>query len=645
MAGLGTIADDWSIGITDETLQSGVIPNTAFVSTTATPNEPRTFKGDVSFTYSEDATDVKNYLKIKAYILPNGSVLTRLLTPSTGSDTYPIPKASDIKRVARYLDTRVVTKTSTTVFTIPVPESEIIGSYSDQLATNALGGRLHFLITTALDSIEHDVAFTISGTTITLDSAVTNLAVNDRVELISCFDIVKDGTEQTVGLPIEGYCIKYIKTSQESKVKFGKYDVPPKLEGEKVIIYFNELANFQPQYSFDDSINRYDIQVASEDLTNLVLTEAQIEAIINEYHKYLKPLEIFTLTTYRPTYPQKGWKIPINVTNIATGLFTIIGVDDKWIDRAGQKTDEPLRLFTVTLASYVSNLAQIIAGLNRQSKADTAIVDDNLKNRSFCGLKLTCFWSREAVNTLSHSYTFTTNSNSKLVLYYPNSDYNSTTITDSSGNGHNGTLSNAGLWGSGGLGPRAYHVGPITATNKINFGYHADFSNWTDFTIEFVGRFTDITPGVSVIYDMEGASSADSASYFGFTNIGGVLVPYIYIFSSSGASLILAHYATDFNAVVNQDFYLAVTWDNSAKQFKLMKNQRELTHQIFTPGAGWYSLDSDWSGVVNSSSVDLYVGNNRGLSVNSKLQHKGLHIIKEKRTVTQMSTTASDFGF
>ncbi len=386
MAGLGTVDKYWK-SIDDFTLSSGIIINPDW---TPENGQPKVYLGDTKWKYTKDSTDIKNWVWIQSYLSFGENQLTREKIPTHGKDTYTLQrKASDIKRVALYLDTYVETFTSTTVISIPQNIADSIALFDARFLANGLGGRLRALVTTKSDSIEHDVAFNISGNTVTFDTAITNLAKNDRFELINAFDIIKEGTSED-SLPVDGYVIKHTVQTETAWIKFNPYDKPDipsyPQDLQYVIIYFNELQDNQPEYVDDDSIAQYGLYYTSQDLTALVLTLEQYELITTEYHKYIKPLEIFTLTTYRPSLPEEGWKIPISVQNVCNGVFTVLDVDWKWVHPYGED-GEAFREITVTLASYVNKLGQILAGLNRKSELSKAVLERNLVQRSFSSRK------------------------------------------------------------------------------------------------------------------------------------------------------------------------------------------------------------------------------------------------------------------
>jgi len=394
MVGLGTVSSDYAV-INDDSLCSGIVNNPNY---TGTDNEPQYYLADKKFTYVKDCTDIKNYIKILA-LLSNGSTLTRQIFRATGHDTYTLAqKAADIKHIARYIDCKVVTKTNTTTGTIGSPEAAMIGIYDARFTANGLGGQLYCAITCQADNIEYVRPFTISGTTFTLGSAIANLAANDRFELINAYDILKTGVEETTGLPVtaKGYVIKNIQLGAgDSTFKFSPYDVPGKVgntSNERVICYYNALSDYQPQLIFDDSINRYDIYAVTEDLSNIPLTSAQVDLLIAEYQKYVVPLETITLVTCRPTIPEIGWQIPVNVTNVCTGTFNVIDVSYKWIHPYGQVAGKPFQEVTVVLANYQKKLGQILAGLKRQSSLAKAQLDQLYKHSNITNLNIIVEW-------------------------------------------------------------------------------------------------------------------------------------------------------------------------------------------------------------------------------------------------------------
>ena len=368
MAGLSTVSDDWQT-ITTNDILTGLKYNTDFISGGV---EPVYFIADksISVNYSNDS--IQNCTKILANLLRSNDSLTIKIFETTGENKYTVGKASNIQYVARYIDSYLETITNTYTATIPLDVSEKIGKYDTRFTSNALGGQLICRITS--DEIEYLRAFTISSQTIVLKDIVTGansgigtLTVNDRFELINAYDILEEGLEETTGYPVQGFVKKHVKPGEDtSYIEFGKYDTPNKLSGEKVVISYNAIDDYNQTFIYDDSINKYGIFPKNEEL-NFSVTQAQINQVEATLKKFTDPKITIDLETYRPTRPQKGWYVNVDIDGLVTGIFKIVSVSETYIHTYGQLIDKPFRLWKVRLTNYENNLASVLAGLKRRN--------------------------------------------------------------------------------------------------------------------------------------------------------------------------------------------------------------------------------------------------------------------------------------
>lgn len=389
MVSLREVSPDWA-SITTNDLITGLKYNTGFVSG---GYEPIYFIGDKSITASYENNSIQNCTQVLCALLRDNADLTIKTLATTGEARYTIGKASDIKYVSRYIDSYLVSVSNTYTAVIPEDVSEMIGRYDSRFTSNALGGKLICRITS--DSIEYLRAFTISSQTITLkdivtgsNSGISTLTANDRFELINAYDILEEGLEETTGYPVQGYVKKHVKPSEDtSYVEFGVYDKPAKLSGDYVCISYNKLDDYNQTFIYDNSINKYGIFTKKEDL-NISVTQDQINLIETTLQKLTEPKITIELETFRPTKPQKGWMINVDVQNMATGVFEVINVSESYIYPDGQLIDKPFRLWKVTLSNYKNNLASVLAGLKRKNTMSQAKLADNQILRTFINLNL-----------------------------------------------------------------------------------------------------------------------------------------------------------------------------------------------------------------------------------------------------------------
>jgi len=377
MAGLSTVSDDWQ-SITYNDVITGLKYNTDFVSGGF---EPVYFIGDKSIKSSYANDTIQNCTQILANLLRSNDELTIKTFEATGENRYNVGKCSNIQYVARYIDSKIESITSTSVCDIPLDVSEKIGKYDTRFTSNALGGQLVCRITS--NDIEYLRAFTISGQEITLldtvtgaTSAIATLAVDDRFELINAYDVLEEGLEETTGYPVQGFVKKHVKPNEDTSfVEFGKYDTPAKLSGEKVVIAYNALDDYNQTFIYDGSIDQYGIFTKKEDL-NFALTQSQLTFIETTLKKFIEPNIVIELETFRPSKPLKGWNVNVNIPEFdLVGIFKITRVSEVFISKTGQLIDKPFRLWKVTLSNYENNLAQLLAGLKKKndSKAKLAI--------------------------------------------------------------------------------------------------------------------------------------------------------------------------------------------------------------------------------------------------------------------------------
>lgn len=389
MVSLREVSTDWS-SITTNDLITGLKYNTGFVSG---GYEPVYFIGDKSITASYENNSIQNCTQVLCALLRDNADLTIKTIATTGESRYTIGKASDIKYVSRYIDSYLVSVSNTYTAVIPEDVSEMIGRYDARFTSNNLDGKLICRITS--DSVEYLRAFIISSQTITLkdivtgsNSGISTLSINDRFELINAYDILEEGLEETTGYPVQGFVKKHVKPSEDtSYIEFGIYDKPAKLSGDYVCISYNKLDDYNQTFIYDNSINKYGIFTKKEDL-NISVTQEQINLIESTLQKLTEPKITIELETFRPTRPQKGWMINVDVQNIATGVFEVINVSETYIYPDGQLIDKPFRLWKVTLSNYKNNLASVLAGLKRKNTMSQAKLADNQILRTFINLSL-----------------------------------------------------------------------------------------------------------------------------------------------------------------------------------------------------------------------------------------------------------------
>jgi hypothetical protein len=367
--GLNTVSWDWLLGVTDDTLFNP-ITNADY----GDPGEPMFLPGDKSIKCRKTTDSLRNWFLFEALLNNDNSTLglTRYLVDSTGEDTYKIGKGSDVKYVARYLKDKIQTKISTSVATISTNTAAMIAKYDQRFTDNGLGGKLICIIN------ETDIrAFDIAGTQITLKdpdtgvvSPIATLAVNDTFELINCFDVMEEGKDEA-DYPTLGYVKKHAKPGiDDCSVWFNKYDKPMKVKTEKVIIYYNSLTDYAPEYPFNFSYTKHYLS-SYEVKLDFPTTEGQLVSILfSSLANYSNEKVEIILKTRRPTLAKKGWIIDFDVTDMYTGTLFVVGVDFDYIYPDSSKPDTPIIEQTVTFSNYPEKetLSKVLSGLKRKGK-------------------------------------------------------------------------------------------------------------------------------------------------------------------------------------------------------------------------------------------------------------------------------------
>lgn len=368
MEAINALPADWVNGINDLSLRNGQDINLNY---TGEVDSNPYFITDEKVNIDIDSTPIKNFFKVNALVLDSNTALERKQLKTSGQDTYVVGKASDIVYVARLVTSNIFNVVSSTVFDVPLSVSEIIGKYDIRFTANNLGGRLVCRLFNGTN--EYIRPFNISSQTITLDTAISGLDSSYTFELINAYDVLEEGLEQTTGYPVKGYVIKHVKPNEDCYVKFGKYDIPNQEIGSDVVIYYRKVNEVQPQFIFQDSIDRYGM-FSQEINIDFPITSEQLTQISNELSKLSEPLITFTLDTYRPTYAQRGWKVPVSLVNFPyNGNYSVVEKNTQYVYPKGQVINKPFTKQSVKLQSYYYNLDAILASFKRQSQVKSNI--------------------------------------------------------------------------------------------------------------------------------------------------------------------------------------------------------------------------------------------------------------------------------
>lgn len=585
---------EWARGITKDTLQEGRILNDNYISG---GTESQYFHGDISFSYEWDTATIENYIQLNAYIQEgglDGLGLTRVLIPTTGDETYNLKvKCADIKYIARYIKCNIISVASSTSFNVPLAYAEIMENYHQaKLTANGLGTKLVCNITKA-DSTEYIREFTISGQTITLTSAISGLSANDTFELISCYDILKDGTEKTTGLPPEHYIIKYVNPTQNASFKFYPLSKPDANIDSYIVVYYNAISETKPRYYNTSSIEKYGIKRTTKDI-DFVINSDQLDAIYQELQKKNEPLFKLTLKTLRPVLAKKGWKIPVEIPSVYTGELTVIDNKTQLIHVNGQKTNELFTEQTVTLSNYQSNLVKLLAGLRKVSQIKQNILDNLEKANSSYSIMPSWFFDAGLEETYIPNYDWDYTGLTKgFYLNFANSDLTNI-ATSETATGGSGTYGNA-FYTYNGLSFNGTN-NFISVTN--NLMSHNEIYTQITFKIQFKMNSNLSTNQIKRLIT---ASIWNTGLYLDYTiylrNVSGV--NYLEFASINNIDYGYPNFAIiskDYNFVSNTNYSIILSLDIVTKNVTLIINNQDYSSSV--------SKNSNFTSVFNRFRVN-----------------------------------------
>ena len=365
---LKSAPQDWQDGFNFNIYKNGLIDNPDYPAL----DDNKYIFGENKVSLSEDAYQSKNAIKLKLFIKNSSGEGTKKVITSTGlTDTYNLGGAFEIKSICikvfdeNGIDVKVKTVTSTTVFTVSEMVSSTINFYQQRLLDNGLGTKMRCKIISS--SIEYFSDFTINNSTqtITLDTAVTGLSVNDIFELVNCYDILRENLN---GYPpdVNGYIVKKLDNEQ-STITFTEYDRP---EAKKqIVIYYYPITQLYKMQVDSLSIEQTGYRGLTETIKDAVTTE-QAEEIFNEYLKLMKPLkELNLLSSHRKSILDINTNIPVTFGDINQNLI-VVESSGKILSNYGFYRNKPLIVQDkIRLASYKNNIDDILLKIQNQSLA------------------------------------------------------------------------------------------------------------------------------------------------------------------------------------------------------------------------------------------------------------------------------------
>jgi len=602
------VSDDWNIGINDSTIFNGIIKNTNYNET----NQEKTYLiADKDISFDVDMETIKNYQILKGLISDSNDNLTRKeFIQKNNQDTFSVGKAFDIVYVARHILSNIEQVNSTTEFKISASAANKIENYDKvKLNDNGLGGQLVCLITDSTGT-EYIRTFTISSSILTISSAIGSLAVNNQFELINGFDILKEGLEQTIGYPVDGYVIKHIKYNEDCYIKFPKYDIPN--PSDKIVIYYKALRDTKQEYIYQDSIDRYDFGLLEENI-DFPLTVEELSLVKNELDKFLVPKKTISLTTYRPTVAKLNWKIPVNVTDFTDGLetFTVTSVDPNYKLPYGQKVGYPHIEQKVTLSNYTDDLVKLLARLKNKNKAkinETTQIAENKKQAtnivlaftisSFAGIEST----PPTPSTLEYTYLSYTKGG-----YWNFSEGSNITTDDKISTNQvmiisgTPTITADATYGN-------YYIDLDNNSKYCTITSNSDLQSTTTYTFKILFNLNQVKgAGVQTLFRKYNGVSVGAAEW-DLTFVNGNLV--LTMYENGGLPVGYYQITTSFTFSSGIDYSLIYSVDTVTDSVTLVINQTTVSFTVSTGGLFKdISAISTWNNASDSIEIGNYNGN------------------------------------
>lgn len=604
MEAINALPADWVNGINDLSLRNGQDINLNY---TGEIDSNPYFITDEKVNIDIDSTPIKNFFKVNALVLDSNTALERRQLKTSGQDTYVVGKASDIVYVARLVTSNIFNVISSTVFDVPLSVSEIIGKYDIRFTANNLGGRLVCRLFNGTN--EYIRLFNISSQTITLDTAISGLDSSYTFELINAYDVLEEGLEQTTGYPVKGYVIKHVKPNEDCYVKFGKYDIPNQEIGSDVIIYYRKVNEVQPQFIFQDSIDRYGM-FSQEINIDFPITSEQLTQISNELSKLSEPLVTFNLDTYRPSYAQRGWKVPVSLTNFPyNSNYSVAEKNIQYIYPKGQVINKPFTKQSVKLQSYYYNLDAILASFKRQSQVKSNIALNQI-HKTVAKLVYKIVSSNYTSNVTPPSGYFP--SLSRMSAYLKFEEISGNTCIDTKGNvtanlfafdgssypTRSGTSPNRGLSFIDNSAVRVVDNTNIKSVNGGTFLFRLKRTTSPSASQTIALKVTDYHSSAPTQSDYAFLIGTDNKLYAEYSTPQFTASKEFILFESAVMSI-----------PSNGIYCIGFSYNPASHQFKIVFNNSEITWSVNTASYRYYSNINDVDYLVNSAITDLFLGN------------------------------------
>jgi hypothetical protein len=300
-------------------------------------------------------------------LIQNGFELTKetkFIQESNLTEIETEETARDIIYCCRVVSSNITEVISSTQFKVPQSDSEKLLYDQSNLAKDTMVCK----ITKNDLSEEYYRIFTISGTIITLNNAISGLDTTYKFELVNGLDIYDKDFPNLNN--IEYGVSKDINNRSKASVKFLPMSKPN--VGDTFAIYYYKLKNELRKEIFDSNIIQYGMFYREENI-DVAITEEQYIYLKNEILKYTVPKKSITFTSYRPVECKIGYLIPINITNedgtkiIYNDNMIVTSIKNKFISNYGIDNTYLVEQ-NITISDYRLKLQDVIKRLKKSAK-------------------------------------------------------------------------------------------------------------------------------------------------------------------------------------------------------------------------------------------------------------------------------------
>jgi len=356
--------NEWGLGIDNTIFKKGLVTNLNYVENNT--NSSKEYPAERDLNYSEDISDLVN-MYVLDLLIQNGFELTKetkFIQESNLTEIETEETARDIIYCCRVVSSNITEVISSTQFKVPQSDSEKLLYDQSNLAKDTMVCK----ITKNDLSEEYYRIFTISGTIITLNNAISGLDTTYKFELVNGLDIYDKDFPNLNN--IEYGVSKDINNRSKASVKFLPMSKPN--VGDTFAIYYYKLKNELRKEIFDSNIIQYGMFYREENI-DVAITEEQYIYLKNEILKYTVPKKSITFTSYRPVECKIGYLIPINITNedgtkiIYNDNMIVTSIKNKFISNYGIDNTYLVEQ-NITISDYRLKLQDVIKRLKKSAK-------------------------------------------------------------------------------------------------------------------------------------------------------------------------------------------------------------------------------------------------------------------------------------